>query len=108
MDISIITPTYITNQSRLKWLKQMIQSVEMQKDILIEHIIIDDGSPINIPKEWLNNGIIKYFRIPHSGKAFASNFGTEKATGKYRVSMSDDDFYLHDNDLKTRLLLYQL
>jgi len=105
MDVTIITMTYLKDKKRLRWFKKTIDSVLMQKGINFEYIIIDDGSPLNIPKNWISNSRIRYFRRKHKGRANSSNFATEQGIGKYRCFVADDDLLFGNDSLAIRYYL---
>lgn len=105
IDITLITVYYITNKERLKWFKISIDSVQKQKGVNIEHIIINDGSLITPPKSWFNHPNITHINREHHGRAIASNYGTGIGIGKYRCNISDDDFLPDEYSLFKRFIL---
>ena len=105
MSVTIVTITYLNHKSRLKWLKEAIDSVLMQKGVDFDYVIVNDGSPVKIPPVWLADPRIKYFELPHSGRAVAANFGTAQGTGKYRCYIADDDYLIGKDSLATRYRL---
>lgn len=105
IDITLITVYYITNEERLKWFKMSIDSVQKQKGVNIEHIIINDGSLITPPGSWFLHPNITHVDRKHYGRASASNYGTCLGSGKYRCSISDDDLLPDEYSLFKRFVL---
>ena len=99
--------TYINHPSRLKWLKETIDSVLMQESVDFEYIIVNDGSLLEIPSAWLSDPRIRYFKLDHTSRAHASNFGTAQGCGKYRCFIADDDYLIGKDSLATRFKLAQ-
>ncbi len=105
MDVTVITMTYLRDRSRLKWLKETIDSVLCQEGVEFEYIIVNDGSLLDVPSAWLSDKRIKYFKREHKNRAYASNFGTTQGVGKYRCFVADDDYLLGTDSLAVRFKL---
>jgi glycosyltransferase involved in cell wall biosynthesis len=98
--ISIVTYVYCTEQNgRWRQLSQNIESIHSQNYPNYEHIIVDDGSPIDLEHliKSLKDSHIKYIRKPHTGilentKTF--NCGLKVVTGKYCMILSSDDIHI--------------
>lgn len=103
MNITLITVYHITNKERLKWFKLSLDSVQKQKGVSFEHIIINDGSPMTPPESWFKHA--KHIVREHHGRASASNYGTSLGIGKYRCNISDDDLLSDDYALFKRFIL---
>ncbi|HTK22192.1 MAG TPA: glycosyltransferase family 2 protein [Mucilaginibacter sp.] len=89
MDVSIIIPTY----NRLWSLPKAINSC-FEPDLLIEIIVVDDGSADGT-WEWLtNHENIVAVRQNNMGKDWAVNKGFALATGKYVRFLDSDDWLL--------------
>lgn len=93
--VNVITFVYCDNANhRLPLLKECMSSVRDQGFIPYKHLIIDDGSPIDIQKEIKNFPRINYYKLPrtgitHSTKVF--NHGLLKAKGDYIIYLASDD-----------------
>lgn len=99
--ISIIVPTYNTP---VKYLRDMIKSVEGQSYDNWELIIVDDASPNDDVKHEIrkiakNNTKIKpFFLKTNRHIAGATNYGINKANGEY-IGLLDHDDMLHKDAL---------
>ncbi|TGM60693.1 glycosyltransferase family 2 protein [Leptospira vanthielii] len=91
MEVSIIVTAY----NYEKYLAECIESCinQVNTKLRYEVIVVDDGSQDKTDSilENLNSPILRKFRIPNSGIEIASNFGFEKAEGKYVVRVDADD-----------------
>jgi glycosyltransferase involved in cell wall biosynthesis len=87
--VSIILPYY----EGLRWLPRAVESVLGQTEIAWELIIVDDGSQqSSLPTlGTLCDKRIRLFRIPHSGKGAAVNFGLKKASADLVCFLDQDD-----------------
>jgi len=100
--VSIITYVYCSKTNgRLRQLKENIESISSQKYPSYEHIIVDDGSEIDI-SEVKNFPNVIYYKKDHTGitnstKTF--NFGLKRMTGKYGMILSSDDVHLSNTIL---------
>lgn len=96
---SIIIPVYNTSQ----YLKECIESILCQNDILFELLLIDDGSTDDSGKicnEYSQKDTrVKCFHILNGGVSKARNYGLSKAKGQY-VSFIDSDDFVASNYLK--------
>jgi glycosyltransferase involved in cell wall biosynthesis len=90
--VSIVLPTY--NGSA--YLRQAIQSILSQQDVLLELIIIDDASSDStgdIVKSFADSRI-QYTRLEKNGGHIeALNLGFAKAKGEHLTWTSDDNYY---------------
>lgn len=91
--ITVFTPTY--NRGYL--LKQLYESLLVQKGVDFEWLIVDDGSKDNtktIVQEFINQEkiSIRYFYKPNGGKHTAINYGVQKAVGDLFFIVDSDDF----------------
>jgi glycosyltransferase involved in cell wall biosynthesis len=99
-DFTVVTPSY--NQGQ--FLTDCLASVKMQKNVLVEHIVVDNcsnDSSTKILASWKSkkNYSFEYISELDSGPANAINKGFNKARGKYICWLNSDDFYLEDNIL---------
>lgn len=91
MDFSIITPSY----NNLDYLKLCKASIEDQKGITLEHIIVD-GASSDGTVSWLKemNGPVKWISEPDNGMYDAVNKGFTKAQGNILAYLNCDEQYL--------------
>ncbi|MEQ4549692.1 glycosyltransferase family 2 protein [Weissella sp. GP1] len=85
--VSVIIPT----KDRIHYLKKAIESVESQKEVNVEIIVIDDGSTDGT-LEYLDNKGIKVLH-GDGGPGINRRKAFEFVTGSYVVFLDDDDFY---------------
>ncbi len=90
--ISIIIPVF----NRIYHLKNLLDSLNFQKQKYFEIIIVDDGSSENIENQIKNYNkmTIKYFKIMNSERGKARNYGMLKSTGTYINYFDSDDIAL--------------
>ena len=87
--VSVILP-YFEGE---KWLLQSVQSVNSQKDVAWELIIVDDGSiqsPIPVLKS-IQSEHLRLIRIDHAGKGAALNKGVSEAKADLVCFIDQDD-----------------
>jgi glycosyltransferase involved in cell wall biosynthesis len=87
--VSVILP-YFEGE---KWLARSVQSVNSQKDVSWELIIVDDGSiqsPIPVLKS-LKSDCLRLIRIDHVGKGAALNKGVSEAKADLVCFIDQDD-----------------
>lgn len=93
--VNIITFVYCdTANKRLPLLKECMNSVRDQGFIPYKHLIIDDGSPIDLQNELSGYVRTNYYKLPRTGiinstKVF--NHGLIKATADYIIFLASDD-----------------
>lgn len=89
MKYSIITPVFVGNDQRLNQLYRAIGSVKNQSVKDFEHIVVNDGSPMEakIPKS------IKLINQPHLERIVAYHNGMKEAKGEWFVFLDSDDEY---------------
>lgn len=95
MKFSIIIPTY----NRAHLIEATIRSVMNSTYNNFEIIVIDDGSSDNteeVVMPFLNDSI-SYYKIVNSERAFARNFGVEKAKGDYVTFLDSDDLFYQNH-----------
>lgn len=97
-DLSIIIPIYNSETT----LSRCLDSVLRIQSILIEVILVNDGSTDNSEKictKYINvDSRIKIFKEDNSGSATARNLGLSNATGNY-ITFVDSDDYIDDDSL---------
>ena len=90
--VSIIVPCYGVE----KYLNRCLESLVSQTLNDIEIILVDDGSPDNVPKmceEWVKrDSRIKAFHKENAGLGFARNSGLELASGEFVAFVDSDDY----------------
>ncbi len=93
-DISVIIPTY----NRLKTLPKAIHSIEKQKFLPKEIIVVDDGSTDDTPiwlKSWRPKKTSKLLiETKHAGVSVARNLGIKKASSPWIAFLDSDDEWL--------------
>lgn len=97
MKISIITVCYNSE----KTIKDTLNSVSTQKNVSVEHILIDGASTddtIKIIK--LHDSVTKLISEPDKGIYDAMNKGIALVTGDIVGTLNADDFYLHESVLE--------
>jgi len=95
--LSIIT-VVLNNQSQIA---RCISSVQKQKHINVEHIVIDGGSTdgtLDVIDQF-SDGITFSSSEPDRGIAHAFNKGLKQATGDYVLFLNSDDYYANENAL---------
>lgn len=101
--ISIIIPTY--NSS--KYIKECLDSINIQNYDNYEVIIVDDGSidgTVDIINEYVSlNNRFKLFIKENGGVSSARNYGLTKVTGDYILFVDSDD-YLNDENVLDLLI----
>ncbi len=104
MKLSIIIPCYKVEQ----FLNQCLESVCRQKSDEVEVVLVDDGSPDNIPQmcdEWAKkDSRIKVIHQNNGGLSVARNTGLDNSTGEY-VWFVDSDDWIVDNAIQQILSL---
>lgn len=107
MLITIFTPLY----NRAHLLQRLYDSLLIEKSILFEWIIVDDGSTDNA-QEVINEFIkeakinIKYVFQQNKGKHIAINNGVHNASGKFFWIVDSDD-YLPPHAMQTVIEKYE-
>jgi len=91
MDLSIIVPIYNAEN----WLKECIRSIRLNTSILMEIILVDDGSTDNsseICDELAEeDNRIKVLHKHNGGVSSARNYGLNLASGTYVMFLDADD-----------------
>ena len=100
--VTVVMPNY----NCLAYLPKAIDSVLLQKDVLLELMIIDDGSTDG-SVEWLEQAEQRYNQIrlikqPNQGVIAARNKAIKKAQGDYIAFLDADDYWYPDK-LKAQL-----
>jgi glycosyltransferase involved in cell wall biosynthesis len=94
-DISVIVPTHNRNEL----LRLTLRSILAQRDVDLEIIVIDDGSPVNVSDIVATFGDARIRVIRHdrpSGVSTARNRGADAATGDWLAFCDDDDLWAPD------------
>lgn len=94
---SIVTPTF----NRVRFLPEMIASVQAQSFSDYEHIIVDDGSTDGtetLMKPFVKaDSRIRYIKQENKGRSIARNVGIESSKGKYICFLDSDDVWLPEH-----------
>lgn len=104
MKISIITVCY----NSFSTIEDTILSVANQKDVDVEHIVIDGNSTdgtLEIVK--MHKSITKFISESDNGIYDAMNKGLNLATGEIVGTLNADDFYMHDNVLRDVVKVFE-
>lgn len=104
-EVSVIIPTY----NRSHCVGSAIDSILAQNRSDVEIIVIDDGSTDAthaVLENYINRGVITYFRQENRGPSAARNAGIKLSRGKY-VCFLDSDDILEPDSIKARLLVIQ-
>ncbi|MDI6402897.1 glycosyltransferase family 2 protein [Balneolaceae bacterium ANBcel3] len=97
--VSIVIPTF----NRPECLRRAIASVQKQKEVSFEIIIVDDGSEIDLSEEYSNQTNIQYIRNEtNRGGGYARNKGLALARGTFVNFLDDDDIFL-DGKLEAQI-----
>jgi len=94
-EISVIVPTHNRNEL----LRLTLRSILAQRDVDLEIIVIDDGSPVNVSEIVATFGDARIRVIRHdrpSGVSTARNRGADAATGDWLAFCDDDDLWAPD------------
>ncbi|KKR22177.1 MAG: hypothetical protein UT50_C0001G0089 [Candidatus Moranbacteria bacterium GW2011_GWA2_39_41] len=98
--VTVVTITFnLIKAGREKYFRQCLESVYNQSYDNIEHIIIDGASSdgtVDLIKEYVDKGWIKYISESDTGIYDAMNKGAKMANGEYVAFLNSDDFY-YDN-----------
>ncbi|MCC5918779.1 MAG: glycosyltransferase [Cryomorphaceae bacterium] len=87
--LSLIIPLY----NRPDEIRELLESLVSQKDLLHEVIVVEDGSRIDareIVMSFSNNLNTKYFYKDNSGPGQSRNYGAARATGDYFIFLDSD------------------
>ncbi len=87
--VSVLLPTY----NGASTIGGCIESLLNQSYQNVEIIVIDDGSA-DETYAVVSKYPVKYYRIPHGGRAQAVNFGLRRARGEIVAVVEDDAVYL--------------
>ena len=94
--VSIITYCHVSlKNKRLPFLLEALESVSSQNFDDYEHLIIDDGSTIDIESHVKKFKNTKYFFKEKTGITETTatfNFGFKKAAGEFSIILASDDF----------------
>ena len=90
IEVSVIMPCYQDGQ----YLQEAINSVNLERNLHTEIIIIDDGSTDLLTREILSrisHDRIRLLHTDHAGPSAARNLGIRKAQGEYILPLDADD-----------------
>lgn len=87
--ISVVIPTF--NHSA--YVLEAINSVKANKDIEVEIILVNDGSPDDSHELLKDLPGIRYYLTENRGAHSALNFGIEQSSHDYIAILNDDDLY---------------
>ncbi len=90
VQISVIIPAYNTE----KYIAECLESVFLQRDVIVEIICINDGSTdatLQIVNGYKENGSLVIYSQDNRGLSAVRNLGVELAKGKYIYFLDSDD-----------------
>jgi glycosyltransferase involved in cell wall biosynthesis len=102
MKFTIITPTLNSE----KYIENCLSSVSLQKDIFVEHIVVDGGSTDatkEVVKKFPN---VKFIHLNGSSIYEALNHGINFSTGDFIAFLNSDDYYEDEFVLKRVLQFF--
>ena len=96
--VSVVTVVFnAVKDGRKDMFLQCMESVQNQKGVTIEHVIVDGGSTdgtVALVENYKNRNIpIRFLSMPDSGVYEAMNRGLAIANGAYVTYLNSDDFY---------------
>lgn len=98
--VSIITFVYVNAvNGRLELFKECLDSIKIQQYPNYEHIIIDDGSDVELEelvKSYPNTKYIKKLGSGILSSTYTFNMGHQIAEGKYCIYLPSDDLHFED------------
>jgi GT2 family glycosyltransferase len=104
--VSIITPVH----NRPQYLEAAANSIQQQSYTDWEHVIVDDGSTNTLTQERLKKIArlpkTAIYRTENKGLGAARNFGIERSTGEYILTLDDDDKW-HPDFISAALDIFQ-
>lgn len=105
--VTIVTITFnLVKAGREKTFRQCLESVHDQTYKNIEHMIIDGASKdgtVDLIKEYVQKGWIKYISEPDNGIYDAMNKGIKMANGEYVAFLNSDDYYHKNNGIEASI-----
>ncbi|EPC4929519.1 glycosyltransferase [Vibrio cholerae] len=98
--VSVITFAYVSSSNgRYDLLRECIESIKNQNYPNYEHIIIDDGSDLDLSHLEIEYSNVKYYKKVGSGiisSTYTFNIGHKLATGKYCIYLPSDDLHVEN------------
>lgn len=90
------------------YIQQCIASVQMQRDVDIEHVFVDGGSTDGTLARiqalpGIAEGRVRWITDVRGGISNAMNVGAELATGELIAHLHGDDYYLHPDSVARAL-----
>lgn len=89
---SILTPVHLYDEKRSQDFERCLASVQTQTDQDFEHIIINDGSTVDLPP-LTSYSKTKVIHQEHMERVYALRAGLEKTTGEWMCFLDSDDIY---------------
>ena len=96
--VSVITAVRAQSAADMEWLSECISSVQAQRGLVFEHIVVDDGSPIDVADRYevlrtqRLETPLRFLRTTGVGVAAARNIGVRAAYGDVFVVIDGDDY----------------
>ena len=110
--VSVVTVVFnAIKDGRRDMFLQCIESVQHQKGVAIEHVIVDGGSTdgtVDLIRTFQNQYVpIRYVSMKDQGIYDAMNRGLVMAKGDYVTYLNSDDFYHHPTGLADSVMQLQ-
>lgn len=96
MKISVISPSY----NQVQFLPANLRSVAAQKDVEVEHVLIDPGSTDGSLELARTAPNVVLIEDPDRGQSHGITKGFQACTGDVMVWLNSDDFFPRDDTLK--------
>ena len=101
-DVTVVTVVLnVLKEGRREKFRQCLASVQAQRDVHVEHLIVDgasDDGTLDFVRSYSSGDSVSGLRVlsrPDKGIYDAMNQGLEQARGKYVIFLNSDDYY-HD------------
>jgi len=101
-DISIITPSLNAE----KYINKCIKSIRLQKEVNVQHIVVDGGSNDSTIEIIKKNNFSEFFLLKGSSIYEALNFGVSKSRASIVGFLNTDDYYKSDSILSKIFLKF--
>lgn len=103
-EISIITPSLNSE----KYINKCIKSIMFQKEVNVQHIVVDGGSNDSTFEIIKKSSFSEFFLLKGSSIYEALNFGVSKAQANIVGFLNTDDYYKSDSILSKIFLKFNV
>lgn len=91
--VTVVIPVHNGEQ----YVAEAVSSVLAQRDLVVECIVVDDGSTDRTPEILARFGAaIRYVRVSRAGVSSARNHGVSLARGRFVAFLDHDDYWMQD------------